>query len=421
VDSPFGSICGHVQEEVSRSVALTYDRAEVAKYWAGDGFEAPGESWVLYWLNLTDSGGDFDPSAILSDLVLELNSRALDWSEESDEGSQGELSIDLRGNELIGLHCPLWAQAPLEYLDAFCAALTNRGWQGHLTRHEEPPRIWVPYGPEPTITTMLGYGVVPDPNEPHRGADLWQVQTELIPSIVEIALDWIDAAGPAPITYWSGISWQPTRVQARELLQRRLRRRGGVELGRVASERQQDLEHRRVQRTGRTAVFDQGHLMLTENDRGRSLQERLADHHEVLLRGAKDARYGLTRGTIGHAPPGTVYGFKGEWVAGWGPPLLLPPQRSGHSPGLPDAYYAQLFETSLLDGTTLDPAAWVRKDLSTGLTIITARDDESWFALQPAADARGPNSVVHGPTQVTLAAARTSLSGTLQRPLPTAE
>lgn len=152
--------------------------------------------------------------------------------------------------------------------------------------------------------------------------------------------------------------------------------------------------------------------MLTENDPNHSLEHRLAIHHDVLTSRSGGATYALTRATVGHAPAATIYGIEKERVTGI--PHVPPRQHPDHTPGLPDAYYAQLFPTDWLS-RPWDPAQWIREDLPDGRTLLTAREAKDWFVERP--DERGRDGwTEYEPTAAAHAAARASLTGLLQRP-----
>lgn len=408
----------HLVGEGAREMAVTFDRAQLVEFWSSDEADSLiGEDGpIYYWLNLADTGSE-DVLPAFRAVVDDLNGRGLDWSELAGEGSAGEVAIAARGLEMLGVYAP--EDAPVAYLDAFCEELTRRRWTGHLTRFDQPDYPWRPTASDPTISTMLGYGTVAHLSGMPAGGlgaiNVWQVNRELLVRVVDLALDWLDAA-PYPLCYDESFTWNPTRQQARDVLlaqpptaitRRALSRLSESQIGHP------DLPPAASGRSGRTAVFARGHLLLTDHDFGVPLDDRLAEHHRLLTTRSDGAYFGLTRATVGHDPT-TIYGIEDERRIG--PPHIPPRQHPGHTPGLPDAYYAQLFPTQWLT-QTWDPAPWIREDLPDGRTVLTARDASDWFATRPEAHG-GEGWVDHGPTGATRDAARDSLRGLLQRPDP---
>lgn len=406
-------------------MAVTFDRAELTAHWAGNGFEGiDDQDTVPLWLRLTERADTDDVADVLVHLLKVLDESKLDWHDEYRDASFGYVAVPLSGREMIGLRSPEWGVAPLEYLDAICDALSARGWTGQLLLHEKAARVWVPYGPEPTITTMLGYGLIPDGGDPHISWPVWRDQPDLTAHLADTALAWIDAAS-GPLTYisgsdWSnGVDWNPTTEQARALLQVELEYPAGfgIEIGRL-----QDDPHpewpgrlRRGTRVGRTAVFEEGHLTLTENDPSRSLEARLADHRAVLGDHNPQVRYGITTGTVGHGRlgPKSVYGerlhLRGQDVS------HVPHQCAEHTPGLPDAYFMQLIDSSLLTQTEADLAEWDREDHD-GMTLLAAADPGRWFTLIPEPNDPRPDWKRHDADAHRLNVARASLGQLLQQP-----
>ncbi len=401
-------------------MAVDFDRGSLRAHWAGNGVSAIDEETTVHLrVALRGTGADDveGVATVIEALLAELNGLHLDWDDEVEVGSYGLLSIPLPSSWVIGVRSPTWGEVPDMYLEAFCAALTRRGWSGRLDLHREAARVWVPHGPEATITTMLGYERGGPPADPWSSPwVIWQDVPELRTHLAGVALDWIDTTD-APLTYISDVSWQPTREQALELLDVQLRqgRDRSIEVGRLAGD-SDGSALRPGTRTGRTAVFSDGYLVLTENDQHRSLADRLADHHAVLAQHSRQALYGLTTGTVGHTNSAkSVYGHRA--------PLRfqevteVPHQRPGYGRGLPDIYFAQAVSTGLLDSTPIEPSKWRREDLPFGLTLLTARQPDPWFTSQPAPGSDAGTQTYLDASAEVLADARASLGELLQRPL----
>ncbi|MCW2835121.1 MAG: hypothetical protein JWN68_3074 [Nocardioides sp.] len=404
-------------------MTVTYNRAVLTSHWAGDGGvnAIDDQTTVHLWIDLLDAPAEPDVAAALDRVLRELNDRRLDWDDEFEQGSQGRVSIPLADTLAIGVCGTTWGVAPTEYLDGLCEALTALSWSGRLRLHVEARRVWVPYGPEPTITTMLGYGLAPCPNGQGSSPCVWRDQPALRSFLADLALEWVNAA-QGPLTYIGDAQWQPTSRQARDLLDIQLGEPSpsGIELGRLIGDRpdrQQDGHFENLTgRTGRTAVFAMGYLTLTENDAGRTLTERLADHHSLLTRRSHPPRYGLTTGTIGHGRLGAM-AVHGERLSLRGERVYeVPHQRPGHTDGLPDAYYAQLFDSRMLDRSGADLGLWNREDFSEGHVVLSAAAPEPWFAVQPAPNDPRPHWITHDAEPSTLADARAGLGSLLQQP-----
>ncbi len=358
---------------------------------------------------------------MVEDVVARLNLARLDWDNEYGEGSSAEVVVPLDSSCAIGIRGSSWGGAPTEYLDAFCDALKARGvGDGRLTRHAEPELDWIPYGPEPTITTVLGYGQLPNIDPPHRPWDIWHDQPSMVAHLVDLAVNWVDA-GKGVLTYSGEMVWHPTVQQLRNLLAADLSRHLPVPIqtGRLAGSRPpQDTDGVRTGsegRTGRTAVFARGYLILTENDQNRTLNQRLSDHQSALSDGSVHAAYGFTTGTIGHGlnDPKMVMSERPEF---WDQTVRsVPHQRPGYTAGLPDAYYSQLFDAALLPSAR-DLSSWLDQPAARHQVVLTAQEPAPWFTIQPAPYDRRPGWTRNDADPATLAAARASFGEMLQAP-----
>lgn len=401
-------------------MAVTYTKSVVVAHWDGDGADyVDDETFVHFWLDLDEEGYEAEAIAALPDMLTTLDRQELDWDDGVLLGSTGLLSIPIPGSLMIGVRSSTPGVAPLQYLDALCANLTQRGWSGQLRVHHEADRPWVPYGPEPTITTMLGFVAPSAPaSEPGRS---WQERPNLTAELARLAVEWIDAA-QGPLVYFSEVSWRPTSLQAFELLKLELDTTAdvGAELGRLVGVPRN--EHEGLvpgSRVGRTAVLSDGYLTLTDNYPIGDLADRLSNHVAVLASAPPEARYGLTTGTVGHGrPPGAVYGerpeMRGQRVNG------SPHQRNGYSPGLPDAYFAQLFPTDMLANSSAQLDEWRRQDLDNGMTLLTSLTPSSWFTSQPAPDDPRSGWMRHDADVHVLGHARDALGDLIQRATGTA-
>ena len=396
-------------------MAVTYIKPVVVAHWDGDGADyVDDETFVHFWLDLDDQGDEAEAVAALPDILATLDRQELDWDDGVFLGSTGVLSIPIPGSLMIGVRSSTTGVAPLQYLDALCAILTQRGWNGQLRVHHEADRPWVPYGPEPTITTMLGFVAPRDPPSEPRVS--WQERLGLAAGLARLAVEWVDAA-EGPLVYFSDVSWQPTSLLAFELLKIQLETSSdsGVELGRLVGVPRDDQGGLVPgSRIGRTAVLRDGYLTLTDNDPSGDLEDRLSNHVAVLASAPPEARYGLTTGTVGHGrAPGSVYGerpeMRGQRVNG------SPHQRDGYSSGLPDAYFAQLFPTDLLDNSSAELDEWRRQDLDGGMTLLTSLTPGSWFTSQPAPDDPRSGWMRHDADVNVLGHARRALRDLIQR------
>ena len=367
-------------------MAVTYIKSVVVAHWDGDGADyVDDETFVHFWLDLDDQGDEAEAIAALPDILATLDRQELDWDDGVFLGSTGVLSIPIPGSLMIGVRSSTTGVAPLQYLDALCANLTQRGWSGQLRVHHEADRPWVPYDPSPRSRPCSD--LLPGVTQPQSREFLGKNDRTSQPSWP--GWQW---SGSTRLrdhsSHFSEVSWRPTSLQAFELLKLELDTTAdiGAELGRLVGVPRN--EHEGLvpgSRVGRTAVLRDGYLTLTDNDPTGDLADRLSNHVAVLASAPPEARYGLTTGTVGHGrSPGAVYGerleMRGQRVDG------SPHQRNGYSSGVPDAYFAQRFPTDMLVNSSAQLDEWRRQDLDNGMTLLTSLTPSSWFTSPPAPD-----------------------------------
>ncbi len=432
-------------------MAMTWDRDDIIRFFQGDygaskcvedqdgWFTAPvtGARYYRYigrgdtaeglLLNLRDTGADLDRPAIITPLLAELNTQRDD--DEGVEWGDGWLEVAQRGVEAIGMQNRQDGICPSEYFDEFCQALTERGWDGHLTL---PPLVLShlggPLGAEPSITTVLGYGVRevrPSDGSPLRRKDYepsWVDNPELVRHVAATAVGWLEAV-PGVTVISGALEWEPTPDQARAHLADSLLAGVSPSLERlVVGERPAGG---RAVRTGRVAYARQGSLVLIDHEPDRLLADRLADHRRVLTSQEHRVRYAFTTGTLGYTYylPMIVYSQRESLhphITFYGHANAVPHQLEGHSPGLTDVHYSQLFPIDWLPrAENLD--VWRVTVRDHGLVEVTATDPTPWF--EQWVDPRRPEDAdrkirhVHDADAATLRQAREDFGQLLQRPL----
>ena len=437
-------------------MAVTWDRRTIAWFWTGedppdldpaddaagwyvdpvDGeerhrFSGTEDEPVGLLLNLRRTGADDDHVEVLTSVLEQLNHGVSEHDGTShDDWASGWVCVAQPGVESIALQNRTDFVCPSAYLDELCRVLTARGWAAHLTL---PPLVLShlggPMGSEPTITTVVGYGVreVPSGASWSRGQrsflPLWRADRELAAHVAETVVAWLEAA-PGTTVCGDSTTWTPTPAQARTHVAQRLVGGNAPNLERLLVRDRREGEGGAT-RTGRVAFANQGSAILVDFDPERPLADRLADHAQVVSGQEHRVRHAFTTGTVGftHRRASDVHRLR-EHLLPHVPHAAgvdaVPFQLPAHSPGLPDAYYSQLLPVDWLDRAH-DLSRWQVEAREHDLAILTAADPEPWFRarVDPRRSDDEARHVrhVHDADADTLRQARADLGDLLQRPL----
>lgn len=389
-------------------------------------------------LNLRGTGRDSDPASVLAPLLRDLNERHDSrWDEEAEQDGWGDgwIEVSVPGVEAIALQNRHDFLTPTHYLDELCRVLTDRGWSGHIT---VPPlmlsHVGGPPGSEASIASVLDLGMV-EVRSPvgrrqsgRRFRSPWQDERALAEHVADVALEWLSGADGPLVVDWV-MTWEATADQARRHVADQLVAGSLPTLERLrVGERPADGTSRAI-RTGRVVRLGHGSISLIEHEPGVPLLERLQRHKDAVAEQEPWIRAAFTSASTGlrSATPRSLLRGRSDLTPG--AEVLREAdvgayQLSGHTTGLLDVHYAQVFPASWLSKAA-DLGAWDVELGAHGLVDVRASEPTPWFERRTARRTPGDRAfpvqdAEDAPADV-LARARADFGDILQRALVVAE